>query len=61
MLRPDRRTDGGNVHHPALVPVFYAICVLDLKIVKWETPAPPVPPLETVPVEKEAAEAAISR
>jgi hypothetical protein len=26
-----------HVHHLALVPVFYAIFVLDLKWIKWQT------------------------
>jgi multidrug efflux pump len=36
VLRADWRTDGGTLITLLLVPVFYAICVLDLKIVKWD-------------------------
>jgi multidrug efflux pump subunit AcrB len=32
-----------------LVPVFYAICVLDLKIVKWERPEAPASEAATAP------------
>lgn len=36
MLRANRRAHRSDVHHLAAGPVFYAICVLDLKIVKWD-------------------------
>ncbi|HEY1336959.1 MAG TPA: hypothetical protein VGF59_05585 [Bryobacteraceae bacterium] len=37
LLRADRRPAGRHVHHAAARAVFYAICLLDLKIVKWKT------------------------
>lgn len=38
-----------------LVPVIYTICVLDLKVLKWDTPAPEAQPPALPPVEKPAA------